>query len=105
MIQTGKQEKWRSLLSEQEQSGQSMAAFCRERQLSKSECYYWKKRLREAGMPQFMEVQVAKPYRSQRRSAMESAIEVRLSNGRSLQVAPGFDATHLRELLAVLESA
>src|SRR5271165_669854 len=37
-------------------------------------------------------------------SAMGSAIEVRLSNGRSLIVAPEFDASHLRALLAVVES-
>jgi len=32
------------------------------------------------------------------------AIEVRLSKGRSLLVGPGFDASHLRALLAVLET-
>ena len=31
--------------------------------------------------------------------------EVRLGHGRSLMVAPEFDAGHLRALLAVLESA
>jgi hypothetical protein len=31
------------------------------------------------------------------------AIEVRLSKGRSVLVEPGFDASHLRALLAVLE--
>jgi hypothetical protein len=34
-----------------------------------------------------------------------SMIEVRLPHGRSLMVAPGFDALHLRRLLAVLDSA
>jgi hypothetical protein len=102
MTQTGQQEKWRSLFAGQEQSGQSMAAFCRERQLSKSQSYYWKQRLRELAMPQFVEVQVAKSHLSQKRctSEMGSAIEVQLSNGRSLQVAPGFDASHLGVLLA-----
>ena len=32
------------------------------------------------------------------------AIEVRLNAGRSIVVEPGFDAGHLRALLAVLES-
>jgi hypothetical protein len=43
---------------------------------------------------------------SQRRSraALGSTIEVRLRNGRSLMVAPEFNAIHLRALLAVLES-
>lgn len=32
-------------------------------------------------------------------------IEVRLPRGRSLMVAPGFDAIHLQQLLAVLDPA
>ena len=106
MIQPIKQVKWRSLVAEQEESGQSGAAFCRARGLSASLFYYWKKRLREVATPRFVEVQVARPELSRRdvHSAMGSAIEVRLSNGRSLMVAPEFDASHLRALLAVVES-
>jgi hypothetical protein len=98
--------KWQSLFSEQEQSGQSVAAFCRTRQLPESRFYYWKKRLQEAATPQFVEAQLAKPPLSQRdsRGALGSTIEVRLCNGRSLMVAPEFDANHLRALLAVVES-
>jgi transposase-like protein len=107
MIQPKKQvgEKWRSLVSEQADSGQSVAAFCRARQVPESQFYYWKKRLQEAATPPFVEVQVARPQRSRRdaRSATGSTIEVRLSNGRSLVVAPGFEAGHLRALLAVVE--
>jgi hypothetical protein len=57
-------------------------------------------------MPQFVEVQVGKPQLRPKhsRSAPESTIEVRLSNGRSLMVPPEFDASHLRALLAVVES-
>jgi hypothetical protein len=42
----------------------------------------------------------------QRTSAPEryKATEIRLSKGRSLFVEPGFDASHLRALLAVLET-
>jgi len=109
MIRTRKQPsvKWRGLVSEQEESGQSVAAFCRARELPESQFYYWKRRLREAATEPFVEVQVAKPPLRQRdsRSALASTIEVRLSNGRSLLVAPSFDASHLRALLAVVESA
>ena len=106
MIQPIKQEKWRSLLSEQEESGQSVAGFCRAREVTESQFYYWKKRLREAATPPFVEVPVAQPQLSPRvcRSAVGATIEVRLSNGRSLMVAPEFDASHLRALLAVVES-
>ena len=98
--------KWRSLVSEQEESGQSVAAFCRARELDESLFYYWKKRLREVATPPFVEVQLAKPQLRPRHShsALASTIEVRLRNGRSLMVAPEFDARHLRALLAVVES-
>ena len=106
MIQPEKQAKWRSLFSEQEESGQSIAAFCRARELRESLFHYWKKRLQETATPQFVEVQVAKPLLRPRHSpsVSESTIEVRLRNGRSLMVAPEFDASHLRALLAVVES-
>jgi len=106
MIQPKKQVKWRRLLSEQEESGQSVAAFCRTRELHESLFYYWKKRLKETTPSPFVEVQVAKsPLRPRHSpSALGSVIEVRLGNGRSLMVAPEFDANHLRALLAVVES-
>jgi hypothetical protein len=107
MIQSKKQAKWRSLVTEQEASGQSIAVFCRVRELHESLFYYWKKRLKQAATSPFVEVQVAKPPLRPRHSssAPESTIEVRLGNGRSLMVAPEFDASHLRALLAVVESA
>jgi hypothetical protein len=97
--------KWGNLASEQEASGQSIAGFCRARGLPKSQFYYWKKQLREVATPPFVQVQVAKPpLRPSFGSAVGSTIEVRLSNGRSLMVGPEFDASHLRALLAVVES-
>jgi hypothetical protein len=98
--------KWQNLCSEQEQSGQSAAAFCRAREVRESQFYYWKKRVREAAQPQFVEVRVRKPAMSLRgsRAGLGPAIEVRLGNGRSLLVGPEFDASHLRALLAVVES-
>jgi len=104
MIHPTKQAKWRSLLSEQKESGQSAAGFCRARELPKSQFYYWKKRLRQVAMPPFLEVQVAKSQLGPKATAMGSTIEVRLSNGRSLMVPPKFDMSQLRALLAVLES-
>ena len=92
-----------------------MAAFCRERGLCGPHFFAWKKRLREQGAsqgagarlpeaqdPRFVEVKVrpiiAPP------AAAGAAIEIRLPKDRYLLVAPGFDADHLRALLAVLEA-
>ncbi len=90
------------MISEQMRSGESVAAFCRERKLRASHFYWWKKRLRENTAARFVEVQVAE---SPANLAGDSRIEVRLQNGRSLMVGRGFDAEHVRGLLAVVEAA
>ena len=47
----------------------------------------------------FLEVQVTEGAPS------GDAVEIRLQNGRSLMVRPGFDAEHVQALLAVVEAA
>jgi transposase-like protein len=98
-------ERWRAIVSEQISSGQSVAAFCKERGVTSSQVFAWKKRLREAEKAQFVEVQIepAVPMREIGNQQQAKAIEVRLCGGRSIAVEPGFDADHLRALLAVLE--
>lgn len=97
--------KWLGLVSEQSQSGLSVAAFCKERGLRAWQFYEWKKRVREPESARFVEVQVAVPAKPVRPAeARGGAIEIRLREGRSLVVEPGFDAGHLRALLAVLEA-
>jgi hypothetical protein len=93
--------KWRRLISEQMRSGKSVAKFCREQKLCAPHFYWWKKRLRENTSARFVEVQVAE---SPANLPGDSWIEVRLRNGRSLMVRPGFDAEHVRALLAVVEA-
>jgi nicotinamidase-related amidase len=100
--------KWRKLVSEQVRSGQSVAAFCHERRLCAPHFFAWKKRLREARprqpqggeAAQFVEVKLV----AAASTAGDSRVEIRLKNGRSVLVGPGFDAQHLRALLAVVES-
>ena len=97
--------KWRDVVSEQSQSGQTVSAFCRDRGLRDSLFYDWKKRIREGEAAKFVELKV-KESSEQRKPAPGHcpAIEIRLSKGRSVLVEPGFDASHLRALLAVLEA-
>src|ERR1035437_1452405 len=101
--------KWRKLVSEQVRSGQSVAVFCRERRLCAPHFFAWKKRLRQAATvrqpqgneaAQFVEVKLV----AAASTAGDSRVEVRLQNGRSLLVGPGFDAQHVRALLAGVES-
>lgn len=97
--------KWRGLVAEQKDSGKSVAAFCRERGLPVSQMFAWKRRLREPETAQFVEIDVKPGSEPPNVVTVGSgAIEVRLARGRSLVVEPGFDAHHLRALLAVLEA-
>jgi hypothetical protein len=86
-----------------------VAAFCGERRLCAPHFFAWKKRLRQAATPrqlqgdeaaQFVEVKLV----AAASTAGDSRVEIRLQNGRSLLVGPGFDAQHLQALLAVVES-
>lgn len=96
--------KWRGLVAEQSESGQSAAKFCFERGLSSGQFFTWKKKLREAESSRFVALELAPVAEAQWPATMPSrAIEVRLVRGRSLVVEPGFDAHHLRALLSVLE--
>ena len=98
--------RWRGLLSEQGESGQSIARFCGDRGLPVWQFYEWKKRLRETEPKPFVAVQVVAPEREGSTATVavsSAAIEVRLRSGRSLLVGPGFEANHLRRLLLILE--
>jgi len=99
--------RWRELLSAQQASGQSIAAYCREHDVRAWQFYEWKKRLRQSEAPSFVAVSVkAEEERAMLSSPLHppSAIELRHSRGWSLRIEPGFDAVHLRRLLSVLES-
>jgi hypothetical protein len=112
--------KWGKLVTEQVGSGRSVAVFCQERRLCAAHFFAWKKRLREAATrrqaqgdeaTQFVEVKLAAvapaawATRGAASTAGESRVEIRLANGRSLLVDRGFDAQHLRAVLAVVEAA
>jgi len=77
-----------------------VAAFCRERGLCAPYFFAWKKRLSQAAGEKFVAVHVVEAGEP----AASRAIEVRLCGGRSMLVEPGFDAAHLRAVLAVLEA-
>jgi transposase-like protein len=77
--------KWRELVSEQSQSGQTVKAFCHDRDLRDSLFYDWKKRIREGEAAKFVEVKVIGS-KAQARPAPghSTAIEIRLSVRRQL---------------------
>ncbi len=89
-----RRELWRKRVAQQESSGQSIRAFCRERGLSEPAFYAWRQRLR-TGNPVTFALVEAKP-------ATEEAtrIELMLARGERLRIPT--DAATLRLVLAVL---
>jgi hypothetical protein len=108
MGQTSEEERtrWRGLLAEQKESGQSVAVFCRGRGLREWQFYEWKKRLRPKPEA-FVAVEVlrAEPATvpAPLLSASATPLEIRLRSGRSVLVGADFEASHLQRLLRVLE--
>ena len=97
--------KWQRIVSEQGRSGQSVAAFCRERKLCASHFFWWKKRLGAEWPGEISGSEVGGSGSGTRAWWAIARVEVVLKNGRSLRVGPGFDAELVRALAAVLESA
>jgi hypothetical protein len=121
------------LIYEQAGSGQSVAAFCRERQLYPSHFYWWKKRPgvavgpdaagREIPRTEFVEVRLTPAMPEGVRDGPASRAEVVVRpmadpppvgdgrvevvprDGRRLRVGPGSDAALVQAPAAVLESA
>jgi hypothetical protein len=96
-----KERQWRRWIGEWQASGLSVRAFCERRGLTVASFYAWRRVLqrRAAEKAAFVPVQVVADTVPER----ASALEVVLAGGRTVRVAPGFDAPTLRQLLAVLE--
>jgi hypothetical protein len=96
--------KWRGVMAEQKESGQSVAIFCRDRGLTTGQFFAWKTRLRRAAGEQFVEAQVERTATLATPKTRNGAIEVHLAEVRRIRVEPGFDAEHLRAVVAALET-
>ncbi len=96
-----KERQWRHWIAEWRASGLSVRAFCDRRGLAIPSFYHWRRVLqrRAAEKTAFVPVQVM----AEAVPALAPALEVVLTDGRMVRVAPGFDAATLRQLLAVLE--
>lgn len=92
--------KWRKLIAEQSRSGQSVVGFCRQRGIGTTHFFAWRRKLSEAEAGRFVEVRVEADGGA---AGQSRALEVKLEGGRSVMVEQGFDAAHLRAVLAVLE--
>src|SRR5271154_6044728 len=88
---------WRQLIAKQQQSGMPVRAFCQQHRTSEYSFYHWRKRLREQLPMKFALVE------TRRNTPMTvAAVEVMLTTGVCLRIAPGLDAYTLRLVLSVL---
>jgi putative transposase len=92
-----KAEKWAELIRQQQQSGVSVTAFCRERGFSDQTFYNWRKRLAGSEPVRFALVAADATV-----AAEQLPIELLLVSGDRLRIAPGTDAATLRTVLNVL---
>jgi hypothetical protein len=96
-----KERQWRRWINHWRASGLSVRAFCARHGLASASFYQWRQVLarRAAVEPAFVPVQVV----ADAVPTQASALEVVLVDGRTVRVAPGFDASTLRRLLVVLQ--
>lgn len=96
-----KEQQWRRWIHQWQKSGLSVRAFCALHGLEQPSFYSWRRQIkqRDAAAATFVPVQVV----TDTEPVPTRSFEVVLSGGRTLRVAPGFDPTTLRQLLAVLE--
>lgn len=105
---------WQSLVHEQEQSGLTQAAFCRQRQINPGTFAWWRRRLRSGAGAEpsrsvrsgrgtsrtdpvrFMEVEVV--------GSASKRYEIVLPGGRVLCVPGDFDPAHVARLIEAVES-
>jgi hypothetical protein len=92
---------WQRWIDQWRTSGLSVRAFCARHGLTTASFYNWRRVLERRAAEQvvFAPVEVVAdtlPIRT-------SVLEVVLTDGRVVRVAPGFDAATLRQLLGVLE--
>ena len=97
-----KREEWPKLVARWEASGESAAVFARHVGANAMTLYRWRRELRSAALgPALSKIVEVRPAQM----ATDDRFEVRLGDGRSVEVPPSFEAGALERLLRVLEAA
>jgi hypothetical protein len=100
MTRAKRAEHWRTIMEKQTVSGMSAAAFCRENHIRISQFYWWRRRFRKGNSQgnesRFLQlVPISK-------SAQHGGIRIRLRDGLSIEVDPGFDPHTLRGVIETI---
>jgi hypothetical protein len=92
--QAARHDFWRRVIAQQQQSGLSVAAYCQQQGTSEQSFYCWRKRFAQQLPVKFALVET--------RSTTTTTVEVDmvLSSGERLRIAPGADIATLRLVLS-----
>lgn len=93
-----RREYWQQQIARQEQSGQTVKAFCQSQGLTEQSFYWWRKRLEGSDLP----VRFALVQAGTKDITSESALELVLRCGDRLRIGAEVNANALRTVLAVL---
>jgi transposase len=100
--QPKRRELWRQRIAQQENSGQTVRVFCRERKLSEPSFYWWRRQLRCSTEQPIRFALVATPTTATHPPRQAQApLELVLHSGERLQIPA--DAATLRLVLSVLQ--
>ena len=93
-----KREDWAKLIAEQEGSGQTIRAYCKDHGVADHAFYYWRKRLQKSDPGQSKPVQFA----LLETVASAPALELLLVSGEQLRIWNGVDEVTFRLVLDVV---
>jgi len=109
--------RWRRLIREQQQSGQTIVGFCRDHELTESAFHFWKRELRGRQAERDLDVGRSQPADNQRAcdAATRTFVPVSVShpltspitlelNGATLRIEAGVDGELLRTVLDALRA-
>ena len=108
----GKEPFWREVIADQQQSGTSVQAFCRNRQLNESSFYRWRKRIqlrdrqcssKQDAPPVLAPVIVVDEQLGESVREPSASIEIVLADGTIVRVPSGTTREELGMVFAVLE--
>jgi transposase-like protein len=95
---------WQMVIETRQESGLSLAAFCKKEGISEAAYYYWRRKLaggmpksKEKSSPEFLEVVLP--------GSNAMALELVLSSGNTLRINPGADNKILSQVLSALRQA
>ena len=90
---------WAKTIAEQEESGLSVPAFCREKGVCAGSFYHWRRRLRTVDEPVRFALVETKPVPD-----CAAPLELIFTSGERLRISAGVDAVTLQLVMAALRA-